>query len=150
MNKAELCQLIPHAGTMCLLDEVQAWNSDRISCTSSTHRDLNNPLRSRNQLHALCGVEYAAQAMAVHGALSAGTEQGPTQGFLASVRDLALSVDRLDNIQGTLQIEAERLMGSESSLLYAFTVKADGMDLLSGRASVFLVSNTDSNKEHST
>ena len=81
--------------------------------------------------------------MAVHGALSAGADKGPTQEFLASVRDLVLSVERLDNIQGALHIEAERLMGSETSLLYAFTVKADGADLLSGRASVFLVTDKD-------
>ncbi len=153
LNKSELCQLIPHAGSMCLLDEVRAWSDNHISCISNTHRDPSNPLRSRNQLHILCGVEYAAQAMAVHGALSAEADQGPMQGFLASVRDLVLSAERLDNIQGTLQIDAERLMGGESSLLYAFNVKVDGMELLSGRASVFLVANigtnTDSHKDFS-
>ena len=139
LNRSELCQLIPHTGSMCLLDKVHSWDDTHISCSANTHRSPDNPLRSRNQLHGLCGVEYAAQAMAVHGALSTAENQGPMQGFLASVRDLTLSVARLDDIQGTLQIDAERLMGSESNMLYTFTVKADGIDLLSGRASVFLV-----------
>jgi predicted hotdog family 3-hydroxylacyl-ACP dehydratase len=62
---------IPHQGGMCLLDEVLNWNSTRVQCRSSTHRDASNPLRSRDRLAAVCGIEYGAQSMAVHGALIA-------------------------------------------------------------------------------
>ena len=60
---------IPHQGTMCLLDEVLTWNTQRVQCRSSTHRNRANPLRAHDRLGAVCGIEYAAQAMAVHGAL---------------------------------------------------------------------------------
>jgi predicted hotdog family 3-hydroxylacyl-ACP dehydratase len=56
---------------MCLLDRVVHWDSQRIHCRASSHRSADNPLRSRDQLSAACGIEYAAQAMAVHGALQA-------------------------------------------------------------------------------
>ncbi|MBV8741496.1 MAG: hypothetical protein JOZ12_06890, partial [Sinobacteraceae bacterium] len=62
---------IPHRGTMCLLEEVLSWDATHAQCRSSTHRRADNPLRAYDRLGAACGVEYAAQAMAVHGALMA-------------------------------------------------------------------------------
>ncbi len=53
------------------------------------------------------------------------------------MRDLKLGVQRLDDIQGDLEIEASRLIGSDSSLMYSFLVAARGTELLRGRASIF-------------
>ena len=64
-------QHIPHKGRMCLLDAVLSWDATRIRCRSTTHRTPDNPLRAHGRLGAACGIEYAAQAMAVHGALVA-------------------------------------------------------------------------------
>ena len=64
-------QHIAHKGRMCLLDEVLSWDAARIRCRSATHRSADNPLRLHGRLGAACGIEYAAQAMAVHGALIA-------------------------------------------------------------------------------
>lgn len=138
LNRAELAALIPHAGAMCLLDGVASWDDARITCTASSHRDPANPLRSRDRLHVLCGVEYAAQAMAVHGALLKG-DRKPTPGLLAAVRDLSWSTDRLDEVMDALQVEAERLIGDDGSVLYAFTLRAQGQNLLTGRASIFFL-----------
>lgn len=144
LNKAELAALIPHRGAMCLLDRVDSWDDERIACAAAGHQDADNPLRSHDRLHVLCGVEYAAQAMAVHGALLQG-ERTPAPGYLASVRDLAWSVERLDDVAGALQVEAERLIGDDRSVLYAFTVRAQGheQELLSGRASIFFFPHED-------
>ena len=60
---------IPHKGRMCLLDDVLSWDRSRIRCRSAQHRTPDNPLRAHGRLGAACGIEYAAQAMAVHGAL---------------------------------------------------------------------------------
>src|SRR6059058_3338196 len=62
-------QHIAHKGRMCLLDEVLSWDAARIRCRSATHRSADNPLRLHGRLGGACGIEYAAQAMAVHGAL---------------------------------------------------------------------------------
>src|SRR5256886_11224671 len=64
-------QHIPHKGRMGLLDEVLSWDATRIRCRSATRRSPDNPLRLHGRLGAACGIEYAAQAMAVHGALVA-------------------------------------------------------------------------------
>ncbi|WP_439671927.1 putative 3-hydroxylacyl-ACP dehydratase, HotDog domain [Cupriavidus necator] len=133
---------IPHQGTMCLLDGVLAWDPASVRCTSATHTRADNPLRAHGRLAALSGIEYAAQAMAVHGALLAEAESGmgarPRSGYLASVRKLVLHVERLDDIDAPLQVEAQRISGEGSSVLYAFTVSAKGQALLSGRAAVIL------------
>src|ERR1700688_1204625 len=75
LNRAWIESRIPHHGRMCLLDEVIAWSDARVSCRSGTHREADNPLRADGKLGIACGIEYAAQAMAVHGALLAGATQ---------------------------------------------------------------------------
>ena len=61
---------IPHQGRMCLLDEVMEWDAQHIRCRSGTHRLPDHPLHSQGRLGVACGIEYAAQAMAAHGALA--------------------------------------------------------------------------------
>jgi predicted hotdog family 3-hydroxylacyl-ACP dehydratase len=86
----------------------------------------------------VCGVEYAAQAMAVHGALLGTSRQRPRAGFLTSVRDVQAQVARLDTMDGTLLVEAERLSGNDNTLLYRFALTCGDRLLLSGRATVML------------
>lgn len=140
MNKEEICARIPHAGSMCLLDRVETWGPEGISCTASSHRDAHNPLRSHGRLHAVCGLEYAAQAMAVHGSLISGANgDKPKIGFLASVRELQLHVERLDTTEDVLHINAQRLNHIEGISVYGFEVTAGSRMLLSGRAAVKLM-----------
>jgi predicted hotdog family 3-hydroxylacyl-ACP dehydratase len=132
---------IPHQGSMCLLDAVTAWTPQVIRCRSASHRRPDNPLRDGERggwLGAACGIEYAAQAMAVHGALLAARTERPRQGYLASVRGVELRAARLDDIAADLDIEAERLSGDANNVLYRFTVHAAGRLLLGGRAAVIL------------
>lgn len=121
---------------MCLLDRVEHWDEANIVCTTRTHLDPNNPLRNRGRLSAVCAVEYAAQAMAVHGALSSTMPSVP--GYLVSVRDLHFGVQRIDNVGGQLEITAKRIMGDGDSATYEFVVRAGSTELLNGRVSVFL------------
>jgi predicted hotdog family 3-hydroxylacyl-ACP dehydratase len=140
-----IARRIPHQGSMCLLERVTAWNANQISCEASSHRAGDNPLRAHGRLGASCGIEYAAQAMAVHGALIAealpradGASPAPQVGYLASVRSVTLHVERLDDISGPLTIHAERMSGDASTILYSFSLKAGPALLLSGRAIVVL------------
>jgi predicted hotdog family 3-hydroxylacyl-ACP dehydratase len=88
-------------------------------------------------LGAICGLEYAAQAMALHLALLSGDEI-PRAGLLGEVRELALDVERLDRVAGPLTIDAFRLLGDRRRAIYRFGVAGDGTVLLAGRASVFI------------
>jgi predicted hotdog family 3-hydroxylacyl-ACP dehydratase len=139
ITKATLCQLIPHHGTMCLLDAVQRWDDTSILCTTGSHRDVTNPLRRDNRLEAICGLEYAAQAMAVHvGLLKQGKERRLVVGYLGAVKDLMLRAARMDDLTGDLTVQTTRLTGEESSFIYAFRVSAERQELMEGRASIFL------------
>ena len=143
MNRAWIEARIPHQGRMCLLDEVLAWDPHHIRCSTGTHRALDNPLRSHDRLGIASGVEYAAQAMALHGALAsavAGANAGAVSqvGLLASVRDVRLHVLRLDDIEADLLCEATHLAGDSFTALYAFTLRDGDKCLLGGRASVVL------------
>jgi predicted hotdog family 3-hydroxylacyl-ACP dehydratase len=122
---------------MCLLEEVLIWDTVRIRCRATSHRLADNPLRAHGRLGAACGVEYAAQAMAVHGAIMAHDSATPARaGLLASVRNLVLRVTRLDDLDADLIASAERVAGDEGGTLYDFTVSSGGRELLSGRAGI--------------
>jgi predicted hotdog family 3-hydroxylacyl-ACP dehydratase len=128
---------IPHQGGMCLLDEVLSWNETQTRCRSSTHRSADNPLRADGRLGAACGIEYAAQTMAVHGALIAFAAGTPARrGLLASVRGVRLNIDRLDVFESDLVTAVELVAGDQGSALYEFSVSADDVVLLSGRAAI--------------
>ena len=130
---------IPHQGSMCLLDRVLSWDCEGIVCLSSSHRTPDNPLRAYGRLGSACAIEYAAQAIAVHGALlqaSAGTS--PTLGLLTSAREVELLVTRLDDLAPDLQITAQRLHSDARAALYSFALHADQDLLVRGRASLLL------------
>ena len=130
---------IPHHGSMCLLDHVVDHDAQRVRCIARSHRAPDNPLRSHGRLSAACGIEYAAQAMAVHGALlAADTGAEPRPGFLASVRSALLHVGRLDDIAQDLEVEALRVTGDSGTVLYDFTLRAGDRLLIEGRAAIVL------------
>jgi predicted hotdog family 3-hydroxylacyl-ACP dehydratase len=136
LTKLELARLLPHQGAMCLLDAVDEWNAEAIVCRAVSHRDPQNPLRVDACLPAICGVEYAAQAMAVHGALVA--PGNPRAGMLAGLRDVRVFAERLDDIHEDLSIGARKLISEGERMLYEFVVQADARVLLTGRSAVFL------------
>lgn len=148
LTRAWIERQIPHRGRMCLLDEVLAWDAHWIRCRSGTHRSADHPLRAQGRLGAACGIEYAAQAMAVHGALVADQSAAePRIGYLASVRGLILAVARLDDIAADLICEATRIAGDRDSVVYEFMLRAgDPLEsaareagartLVSGRATI--------------
>src|SRR5207237_10452458 len=87
--------------------------------------------------------------MAVHGALIAASAPlastvatsvrgsiGSSVGYLASVRNVSLRVERLDDLEADLIAAAERLTGDGRTVLYEFSVSSGRRQLLSGRASI--------------
>lgn len=137
IDKSEILSLIPHSGSMCLLDGVLAWDDASIQCLSDSHRDARNPLRRNGCLAALHAVEYGAQASAIHGGLRA-RHAGRTvrPGYLAALRDIRLFVDFLHDIAVPLRIDARCLGGEQGHFIYAFEVGANGEKLAQGRLTV--------------
>jgi predicted hotdog family 3-hydroxylacyl-ACP dehydratase len=127
--------LVPHAGTMCLLDRIVSADADGIVCATSSHRAAANPLRRDGRIAALHLAEYGAQAMAVHGGLR---DRGVASrgGMLVAIRDLRLGVEHVEDVAGELLVEARRLVANPGGLIYSFTVRAGDRELATGRVSV--------------
>jgi len=139
LDHAGIAQRIPHTGRMCLLDALLFWDATHIHCLARNQQQPNHPLRTGRGLLIPAGIEYAAQAMALHGALVAPPHGSPTPGFLASVRGVQAQVLRLDEVPGDLHVHAERLAGDERQILYSLVLRDQaGQTLLSGRATVVL------------
>lgn len=131
---------------MCLLDEILEWDARHILCRTGTHRAGDNPLRSHDRLGVACGIEYAAQGMALHGALAGAAGDGASPaiaavGLLAGVRDVRLFVLRLDDIESDLICAINLTAGDSLTALYEFVLRDQQKVLLSGRATVVLDAN---------
>jgi len=129
--------LIPHAGTMCLLERIEHWDDSSVTVATTTHRNPANPLAGRSGLRAIHLCEYGAQAMAVHGGLAASARGERTQpGMLVSLRDVTLGCDFVQDLNGELLVEARRLHDSGTAWQYEFRVTHAGRLLAHGRATV--------------
>lgn len=135
----EIQAMIPHQGAMCLWDEVLDWDEATIRLRARNHRDPAHPLRSDGRLRAVHLCEYGAQAMAVHGGLrAAGTGARARPGVLVALRGVTLQVERIDDLAGDLECEAQALAESADSQQYAFRITHAGTLLAEGRAAVML------------
>lgn len=126
---------------MCLLDSVLEWDDAQIRCATTSHHKWDNPLRCNGRLGILCGIEYAAQAMAVHGALAGDDVDGNGRArvrYLASMRAVACHADRLDLLPGPLFVGAKRLLEQANGAIYSFELRHDDRMLLSGRITIAL------------
>jgi predicted hotdog family 3-hydroxylacyl-ACP dehydratase len=139
IDRCDIEALIPHKGSMCLWDDVVAWDAQRIHLRTGSHRAAANPLRSDGRLRAVHLCEYGAQAMAVHGGLcGAAAGRAPKAGVLVALREVALHVARIDDLADSLECEAELLADSPVSQQYAFRILHAGDTLAEGRAAVML------------
>ena len=138
LGKDEIARLIPHADAMCLLDEVTSWDETGVIAFSRTHRDEANPLRTAGRISTWCAVEYAVQAMAVHGSLVGAVAGKPRAGYLVSLRKVVCLAPRIDDLEGDLFIEARQLMGDAERVMYAFSLRIGEREVLSGKATVVL------------
>jgi predicted hotdog family 3-hydroxylacyl-ACP dehydratase len=119
---------------MCLLETVLEYDREHIHCETGSHRDPDNPLRRDDRLSALHLTEYAAQAMAAHGALQ--SDGRPQPGMLAALRDIRLHVEHLDDIQADLSVRARRRLAQREGSIYEFSVSAGGRMICEGRISI--------------
>ncbi len=140
LTKNELASLLPHAGTMRLLDGVELWDDSTIRCRAVSHRDPANPLRRGAKLGVVAGLEYAAQAMGVHVGLLNGRPSagGSAVGYVGGLRDVTFGQDLLDDCAEELTVDATRLFADQRSFMYRFVVSCHGHEVLAGRASIFL------------
>jgi predicted hotdog family 3-hydroxylacyl-ACP dehydratase len=133
----QLYDRLPHSGSMCLIDEIVEWDRDSVHCRASSHRQIENPLRIADELPAICALEYAAQAFALHGLLVADefNEKAPdeSRAFVAFVNELDLHIERLDGGDGALEISGQVMFRQSGSAVYRFEIRDASGLLVNGQ-----------------
>jgi predicted hotdog family 3-hydroxylacyl-ACP dehydratase len=134
LSRGQFEHLIPHVGSMALIDTVESWSEQHIICRTGTHQNVENPLRLDGALSAIHLLEYGAQAMAIHGGLLSGKA---SPGFLAAVRGAHFYVTRLDDIPGELNVQADAELKIQNGAVYQFRVTdSNNTVLIDARATV--------------
>ena len=122
ITKTDIEAIIPHAGDMCLLEQVISFSNEEIICRTQSHLNTDNPLKTNGKLSKMHLIEYGAQAIAVHGGLlerDSNNDQ-PKLGYIATVK--AVKWGDFDPLTELLEIKANAVMRDEISKLYEFTI----------------------------
>ena len=117
----KLFELLPHGPSMCLIDEVQQWDSGGIECVTQSHRNKDNPLLINGVLPASALIEYAAQVAGIHLALAQMDEAQddnavPDIGYVAAIKNIALNAKNVNSSQ--LTISAKCLIRQQGNAIY--------------------------------
>lgn len=135
LEKSQIATLLPHQGSMFLLDRVTRFDRNEIECRATSHRDADNPLRHDNRLPAHVAIEYAAQAAGVHGGLlnQQMNPHAPAQmGYLAVISNLHWQVERLDDLPGELAVHARRTAVTPGGRAYRVEIRHGGGPIMTG------------------
>lgn len=137
LTKSDIEALIPHAGGMCLLEQVVSYTDAEVICRTQSHLEVNNPLKADGKLSKMHLIEYGAQAIAVHGGLMelSSTLGVPKLGYIASVKGVEWGV--FDPLTEFLEVTATIIMVDETCKRYAFYITdAKLRKICSGRVMV--------------
>ncbi len=129
--------LIPHSQGMSLLDTILAVANKKISCQTGSHLLAVNPLKVNGQLSKCHLIEYAAQAIAVHGGLlnKAQGNNEPQAGHIAMVKSVTWG--KFNPNTANLTIMATKIMADDVSKLYEYQVSdAEQQIVCSGKVLV--------------
>jgi predicted hotdog family 3-hydroxylacyl-ACP dehydratase len=137
LTKSDIEALIPHAGGMCLLEQVLSYSDEEIICRTQSHLEANNPLKTDGKLSKMHLIEYGAQAIAVHGGLMELSSMlgVPKLGYIAMIKAVQWGV--FDPCTEFLEVTATALMVDETCKLYAFYLTdAESRKICSGKVMV--------------
>ena len=101
MGANEVSNLIPHKNRMMLLDSVDCWDENSITCSAISHLKADNPLRVNGKLSYIHTIEYGAQAAAIHLAIITIALGKPMSGYtsIAPIKSAYLAITRNFSIE---------------------------------------------------
>lgn len=129
-------QVIPHRGTMLLVDRVVRWDAETVAVELTVPAD--GPFHVEGGVPAYMGVEYMAQAVACWAGCQARERSlPPPLGFLLGSRRYESSVPLFRSGQ-LLRVEARREILGENGLgVFACRILAADRELATANVSVF-------------
>ncbi|MGI9492994.1 MAG: hypothetical protein ACR2QF_11410 [Geminicoccaceae bacterium] len=138
LTREQLEPLVPHAEAMLMIDGVTAYDDQRLCCVSLRHQAADNPLRRDGRLSAHHGIEFAAQAAAVHGGLIDQDNRAPLRA-LAAVRKASFSRPWLDDLADRLEINADLIMVDRQAAVYQASLSHQGEIIASMRLTLMTI-----------
>lgn len=132
MDRGRIAALIPHGDSMCMLDEIIAWDETRIHGRSHTFAADTNPLFENGQLDSVLLIEYGAQAAAVHAALLQSKLGEARPAYIGAVKDVELFTAMADN-STALDLHLQCLLSSSQGAIYELVAQQADTLLLRGR-----------------
>ena len=139
IDQQAIGKILPHAGSMILLEQITSASADTLYASTQSHLDKSNPLLLNKQLNSINGIEYAAQAMAIHAHLIADTTQKqPQSGYLATVRNTTIDHPYLSQSKSELIIKVIRIMADQKGFSYNFQIYDNEQSYISGRITIIL------------
>ena len=138
LDRFAIAGRLPHAGRMCLLDRVLHWDECSIRCSAVSHRDPDNPLRDAHGLAVLAGIEYAAQAAAIHGTLLRESAV-PRSGVLAALKNVSASRPWLHDVAEAIVVEATLLHSDPAGGIFSFSLFVGAECALSGQFTLMYI-----------
>lgn len=143
MRPVTIANLVPHAGPMCLLEEVVAWDEFRAHCRTAGYWRTGHPLARAGRLSAVLCIEYAAQAAAVHGGLLARAQDDVDPGRKAAGRLVALKGCKWERealaaaaLDQALDVRVDRHLGGPAGSIYGFAIDSGNRILVTGRLTI--------------
>ena len=133
LNKHDIAKLLPHSGSMCLIDQVIDWDEQHICCSSRSHLEHSNPLIEDGELSTIHLLEYGAQVIAIHGGL---LSQKTVPGFLAAIRNARIHCHKLQEIHQELTINATAIGLTSDGAIYEFQISSAMDMLIEARATI--------------
>jgi predicted hotdog family 3-hydroxylacyl-ACP dehydratase len=130
-----LVDVVPHRPPMLLLDEVVAWDRERVECRVVLRDD--SPFVEGGRVASTLAIEYMAQCIAVFVGLEAHQRGEPISvGYLVGAREIVLPPDGF-RVGDVLAVEAVPIWGGET--LGSFQCKVDrvGEVVASGALNVY-------------
>lgn len=132
MDRARIAALIPHGESMCMLDEIVAWDETRIHGRCHNFANSTNPLFENGQLDTVLLIEFGAQAAAVHSALIQSQLGESRPAYIGAVKDIELFTAMADN-STALELHLHCLLSSGQGAIYELVAQQAENTLLRGR-----------------
>ncbi len=136
LSQADFKHLVPHSGTMLLIDRVESWTQTDIISVSKSHQNPDHPLRFNGSLSSLHLIEYGAQTIAIHCGLLMRENK---MGVLAAVKNAHFYVNTLDALHHELLIQGIEKHQSSQGAVYQLNITANNTLLLSAQITVIYV-----------
>jgi predicted hotdog family 3-hydroxylacyl-ACP dehydratase len=140
VSRTDVERLLEHAGDMCLLDCTTEWDEQNICCSAPAPQ-AGHPLMRDGRVPAIAGIEYAAQAAALHGALL-DTVMTRRSGMLASLRGVTLHRSWFPASKKSLMIHAKLRSRTDGGCMYSFEVISGQQTITCGSLMVVFTAQT--------